>query len=285
MAGLAARPRRLTGLKNRDIPPIARIRFAPVSGTARGAGFEHTRCVMAEQRNDGNAPSRGGDSAEELLSRALLDGSESAAVAMRVSGLAVCRDLTIIFHGRRDLSTISTYIALGEHGAGEALHPSELLRVPCYLDLAEAVSRSEAEQLYREQAGVLREALRAADTVLAVWWEPLRAISASPVRAERARYDGVELPAQPLMPVALRAAERGTIVAAVCSARTLAAGAPPLGIACVQQEVSHIYPLTEDPERCLEDFFSRAEIHAHAMADRLAAQEASVERFLELSGD
>jgi hypothetical protein len=224
------------------------------------------------------------ESADELLGRALLDQSDSAAVAMRVGGLAVCRDLTIIFHGRRDLSAINTYVALGEHGAGEALHPSELLRVPCYLDLAEAATRRDAEQLYREQAGVLREALRAADTVLAIWWEPLRAITASPVRAERARYDSLDLPAQPLMPVALRAAERGTIVAAVCSARTLAAGAPPLGIACVQQEVSHVYPLTDDPERCLEDFFARAEDHAHAMADRLAAQEASVERFLEMSG-
>jgi hypothetical protein len=142
---------------------------------------------------------------------------------MRVGGLTLCRQLTIIFHGRRDLSTINTYVALGEHGAGEALDPSELLRVPCYLDLAEATTRRDAEQLYREQASVLREALRAADTVLAVWWEPLRQLAASPVKVEQASRTGADLPAQLLMPVALRAADRGIIVAAVCSARTPAA--------------------------------------------------------------
>jgi hypothetical protein len=236
---------------------------------------------MDEQRIDGE-----GDSADELLSRALIDREGSAAVAMRVNGLTLCRELTIIFHGRRDLSTINTYIALGEHVAGEALDANELLRVPCYLDLADARTRRDAEELYREQASVLREALRAADTVLAVWWEPLRQLAASPVKVEQTRSSSTaELPAQLLMPVALRAAERGIIVAAVCSARTLAAGAPPLGIACVQQEVSHVYPLTDDPERCLEDFFARAEDHAHHLADRLAHQEASVARFLELSGD
>jgi hypothetical protein len=121
--------------------------------------------------------------------------------------------------------------------------------------------------------------------VLAVWWEPLRQLAGSPVKVEQAGAHSADLPAQLLMPVALRAAERGIVVAAVCSARTLSAGAPPLGIACVQQEVSHVYPLTEDPERCLEDFFERTAEHAHHLADRLAHQEASVERFLELSGD
>ena len=170
---------------------------------------------MGDQRTHGDsAPRRQDDSADELLSRALIDQQHSAAVAMRVGGLTLCRQLTIIFHGRRDLSTINTYVALGEHGAGEALDPSELLRVPCYLDLAEATTRRDAEQLYREQASVLREALRAADTVLAVWWEPLRQLAASPVKVEQASRTGADLPAQLLMPVALRAADRGIIVAA-----------------------------------------------------------------------
>ena len=203
---------------------------------------------------------------------------------MRVGGLTLCRQLTIIFHGRRDLSTINTYVALGEHGAGEALDPSELLRVPCYLDLAEATTRRDAEQLYREQASVLREALRAADTVLAVWWEPLRQLAASPVKVEQASRTGADLPAQLLMPVALRAADRGIIVAAVCSARTLAQGAPPLGIACAQLDFSRIYALSDDPERCVEDFLEVSASHARGVAERMAHQEASVERFLELSG-
>ncbi len=233
---------------------------------------------------DGVTPDAG-ERAEELLSRALLDREASAAVAMHVGGLTLARELTIIFHGRRDLSTIQTYIALGEHAAGEALSPNELLRVPVYLDLAQADSRRAAQDLYREQAGLLRETLRAADTVLSVWWEPLTEYAAAQVRVERLIGAAVELPAQLLMPIALRAPERELMVAAVCSARSLTAGAPPLGIACVQQEVAHVYPLTDDPERCLEDFLGRAEAHAHRMADRLAAQEASVERFLELSGE
>jgi hypothetical protein len=52
-----------------------------------------------------------------------------------------------------------------------------------------------------------------------------------------------------------------------------------------QQDVARVYPLRDDPERCLEDFFAVAADHAREMADRLGRQEASVERFLELSGE
>ena len=41
---------------------------------------------------------------------------------------------------------------------------------------------------------------------------------------------------------------------AVCGARPLAEGRPPMGIACAQQDVARVYPLPDDPERCLEDF-------------------------------
>jgi hypothetical protein len=58
-----------------------------------------------------------------------------------------------------------------------------------------------------------------------------------------------------------------------------------MGIACAQQDVARIYPLPDDPERCLEDFLALAAEHARGLADRLAHQEASVERFLELTGD
>ena len=56
------------------------------------------------------------------------------------------------------------------------------------------------------------------------------------------------------MPVALQAPEQRLTVAPVCSARTLAEGRPPLGIACAQQDVARIYALADDPERCLDDF-------------------------------
>jgi hypothetical protein len=54
---------------------------------------------------------------------------------------------------------------------------------------------------------------------------------------------------------------------------------------CAQQDVARVYPLPDDPERCLEAFLDVAAEHARRMAERLGRQEASVQRFLELSGD
>jgi hypothetical protein len=230
-------------------------------------------------------PSNYEDSSEDLLRRALLDGDSAAAVAMRVDGLAMCEELTIIFHGRRDLSTIQTYVAHGGRGAGSAVGAAELLRVPCDLDLADAEDRADAEHLYLQQAQALRDALLAADTVLAVWAEPLAEAAGSKVAVNRSIQIDVQLPAHRLMPVCLVAPDRQLMVAPVCGARTLAEGRPPLGIACAQQDVAAVYPLPDDPARCLEDFLERAAIHAHRLADRLTHQEASVQRFLELSDE
>ena len=74
------------------------------------------------------------DHADDLLRRALIDQDAAAAVALRVGGLPLCDALTIVFHGRRDLGTIQTYITHGQRGAGSAVGPDELLRVPCDLD-------------------------------------------------------------------------------------------------------------------------------------------------------
>lgn len=226
-----------------------------------------------------------GDDADDLLRRALIDPGASVAVAMRVGGLALTQALTIVFHGRADLGTIQTYVAHGPRGAGSAIGADELLRVPCDLDLGDAGTRSEAEEAYAEQARVLRDALLAADTVLAIWREPLQALAEAPVGVDRSVELQVRLPAHRLMPIALVAPDKHITVAAVCGSRTLAEGRPPLGIACAQQDVAHVYPLPDDPERCLEDFAERAAEHARRMADRLDHQEASVRRFLELSGD
>jgi hypothetical protein len=229
-------------------------------------------------------PSPDRDEAEELLRAALLDSDAAVAVAMRVRGLSLCDALTIIFHGRRDLGTIQTYVAHGGRGAGESVASDELLRVPCDLDLADAEDRNDAEQLYAEQARALRDALLAADTVLAVWRQPLSELSGA-VAVDRSVELEVDLPAPRLMPVALVAPDRQLMIAPVCGPRTLAEGRPPMGIACAQRDICHVYPLPEDPERCLEDFLGRASDHARGLAERLAHQEASVERFLELSDE
>src|SRR5436305_15148472 len=113
------------------------------------------------------------DTPDELLRRALLDDSSSVAVSLKVGGLPVSDAVTVIFHGRRDLGTLQTYVVYGSKGAGSRVAANELLRVPCDLDLAEAADRDDAERLYAEQAKALRDALVGADTVLDVWREPL----------------------------------------------------------------------------------------------------------------
>jgi hypothetical protein len=225
------------------------------------------------------------DQADDLLQRALIDADSCASVALKVSDLALSEALTVIFHGRRDLGTLQTYVAHGPRAAGSAIGASELLRVPCDLDLAEAGSRDEAEELYAAQARALRDAIVAADTVLAVWAGPLAAATGGDIAVDRSIELSMRLPAHRLMPVALTAPERRLLVAAVCGARTLAEGRPPMGIVCAQQDLAHIYHLSDDPESCLEDFEQRATEHAHRTAQRLDQQEASVQRFLELNGD
>lgn len=221
--------------------------------------------------------------ADDLLRRALLEPGASAAVALRVGNLPLSHSVTVVFHGRRDLGSIQTYVARGRHGTGAALGADELLRVPCDLDLGDAEDREEAERLYAEQAAAMRDAVAAADTVLAVWKEPLEDLAHAFVEVDTRIALDVELPAHRLLPTALVAADRQMVVAPVCESRTLADGRPPLGIACLQQDVAHVYALPDDPEACIEDFLGRAADHAHRMADALERREASVARFLEIS--
>lgn len=223
--------------------------------------------------------------AEELLRRALLDSDHTAAVALKVKGLPVARSVTVIFHGRRDLGTIQTYVTTGSRGAGDAVGAADLLRVPCDLDLGDAEDRDEAEHLYASQARALRDALAAADTVLDVWREPLATLAGGALTVERSVALDVRLPAHRLLPVALLAPEQHLVVAPVCGAHTLAEGRPPLGIACAQQDFARVYPLPEDPDRCLEEFLDLAAEHAQALGRQIEHQEASVRHFLELSGE
>jgi hypothetical protein len=221
--------------------------------------------------------------AEELLRRALLDDASAVAVSLRVGGMPVSEAVTVIFQGRRDLGTLQTYVTNGSRGAGSTVAASELLRVPCDLDLGDAVDRDEAERLYVEQATALRDALLSADTVLGVWREPLSELLDGELTIDHSVELSLRLPAPRLLPIALVAPERRLVVTPVCSARTLAEGRPALGIACAQQDLMRVYPLADDPERCVEDFLHQAAEHAHALAVRIDHQEASVERFLELT--
>jgi hypothetical protein len=231
------------------------------------------------------APRHPDDSAEDLLRRALLDESSSVAVSLKVDGLPLSESMTVIFHGRRDLGTLQTYVTQGRRGAGMTVAARELLRVPCDLDLADAEDRAEAERLYVEQATALRDALFGADLVLDVWRAVLGALVGDSVLVDHSVALSVRLPAPRLLPTALVAPESRLVVTPVVGARTLSEGKPPMGIACAQQDVARVYPLADDPERCVEDFLELAAEHARVLAQRLDHQEASVERFLELNGD
>jgi hypothetical protein len=159
------------------------------------------------------------------------------------------------------------------------------MRVPCDLDLGEAEDREEAERLYAEQAAALRDALIGAATVLDIWREPLEELAQTRVAVDHSVELDVRLPAHRLLPAALVAPDKQLLVTAVCGARPLAEGRPPMGIACAQQDVARVYPLPDDPERCLEDFLAAASEHARRAGETLRRQETSVNRFLELSGE
>ena len=225
------------------------------------------------------------DLADDLLRRALIEPGDSVAVALKVGGLSLTDALTVVFHGRRDLSTIQTYVTHGRRGTGDAVPAGELLRVPCELDLAGAGDRAEAEELYAEQARAMRDALVGADAVLGIWREPLEAMLESPLKVDTRIELELRLPAHRLMPTALVAPDHGLIVTPVCGARPLTEGRPPMGIACAQTDLARVYPLPDDPERCLQHFQEVASDHAHRAGERLRQQEATVQRFLELSGD
>ena len=141
-------------------------------------------------------------SAEELLRRALLDESSSVAVSLKVGGLPLSQSVTVIFHGRRDLGTLQTYVTRGSRAAGTTVAANEMLRVPCDLDLADADDRAEAERLYIEQASAFRDALVGADVVLDVWREPLSDLLGSSVSVDHSIELSVRLPAHRLMPTA-----------------------------------------------------------------------------------
>src|SRR3954447_21178792 len=134
---------------------------------------------------------------EDLLRRALIDAEAAAAVALRVGALPVCEQLTVVFHGRRDLGTIQTYVAHGGRGAGASVSADALLRVPCDLDLGDAEDREEAEQLYAEQAAAMRDALVGADVVLDLWREPLQELAGSSVVVDRRLQLDVRPPPPP----------------------------------------------------------------------------------------
>ena len=222
------------------------------------------------------------DAAERAPRRALLDDSSAVAVSLRVDGLPVSDAVTVIFHARRDLGTLQTYVAYGSRGAGATVPPASCCACP-------ATSTSPTPTTARRPSACTSSRPTCCATRSSA---PTSCSTSGASRSATSRHAGhvdhsvelaVRLPAPRLLPTALVAQDSQLVVTPVCGARTLAEGRPPLGIACAQQDFTRVYPLADDPERCVEDFLEVAAEHARALAERLDHQEASVERFLEIS--
>ena len=163
------------------------LQMAVVNDRPAWVNISARRCRVVKEgsRCSTRITGREEGAAEELLRRALLDDSSAVAVSLRVERTAAQRgddghlprpprprhapDLRRLRQPRRRARPSSA---------------SELLRVPCDLDLADAEDRDEAERLYVEQATALRDALVGADTVLDVWREPLSDLAGSGVAVD-----------------------------------------------------------------------------------------------------
>src|SRR5829696_7686263 len=95
-----------------------------------------------------------GEHSDDLLRRALIDAEAAASVALRVAPLTLSETLTVVFHGRRDLGTIQTYVAHGGEGVAGLV-------------------------------GALRDAVVGAYTGLEIWREPLEYLAQDHIRVDR----------------------------------------------------------------------------------------------------
>ena len=145
-------------------------------------------------RNDREADM---DQADDLLQRALLDAEACASVALKVSDLAAVRgpDRDLPRPPRPRHAADLRRPRRPRRRLGRRRAPS-CCASPATSTSPTPRSRDEAEELYAEQARALRDAIVAADTVLAVWAGPLAAATGGDI-ADRALDRARRAPARP----------------------------------------------------------------------------------------
>ena len=203
------------------------------------------------------------------------------------AGCRVCEQLTVVFHGRRDLGTIQTYVTHGGHGAGTAVGADELLRVPCDLDLGRRRGpRGGRAALRRAGRRAARRAGRRRHRA-----RRLARAARGPRAHDRVDVDrrlelDVRLPAHRLLPAALVAPEQQIVVTAVCGARAARRGPPADGHRLRAAGRRARLPAARRPG-ALPRGLPRARRRARAPRWRAArrARRPRSQRFLELSGD
>ena len=156
--------------------------------------------------------------------------------------------------------------------------------MPCDLDLADAEDREEAERLYVEQATALRDALVGADTVLDVWREPLGELAGSGVAVDHSVSCSVRLPAPPAAAHRAGRAPSHSSSSRRCAARARwPRAARRWGSPAPSRTSAASIRWPTTPSAASRTSCELAAEHARALAERLDHQEASVQRFLELS--
>ena len=203
------------------------------------------------------------DHADDLLRRALIDQDAAAAVALGSRGLPLCDTLTSSSTAAATSARSRPTSPTASAAPATRSAPDELLRVPCDLDLAAARDRDEAEELYAEQAGALRDALVGGRHGARGVAGAVRGPGGAPASPSTAGSSSTSAcpPTGCCRPRSWRPRSRSWSPPSAAPGRSPRA-ARRWGSSCAQQDVARVYPLPDDPERCLEDFLEHAAEHA-----------------------
>ena len=229
-----------------------------------------------------------GEHADDLLKRALIDAEAAASVALRVAPLTLSRDADRGLPRpprprARSRPTSPTAAAAPATAVGK----DELMRVP----LRPRPGRAPRTARRPSTCSPSRPARCATR-----WSAPTPCSTSGASRSRTSAHDHIRvdrrirldlrLPAHRLLPTALVSPEKQIVVTAVCSARPLAEGRPPMGIAVRASRTScaSIRCPTTRSAASRTSSSSRPSTPTR-WPSRLGRQEASVQRFLELSGD
>lgn len=179
---------------------------------------------------------------------------------------------TILFSADVDRHEMRTYLMLGRPLPGQRVAPEQLLALPVELAFSE-----DPVAEYAEQARELHGALVAADGMLGMWYEHLRAD-----RASLRRELPPPRPRWPFLPATLRVPVSERRIGILCDPTRLSVGRPRLGVVIAQGDFHRRYPYSIDPEDALRAFEGELESYVEQLADELDVRDRTVDGFKRL---